>query len=54
MEMATEALLEKVEQESGYQDLQFLLRKQNWMDKLKEVGCFAKERIILNIVTSTF
>ena len=38
MEMATEALLEKVEKETGYQDLQFLLKKQDWMDKLKEVS----------------
>ena len=44
MEMATEALLEKVEQDKGYQDLQFLLKKQNWMEKLKEVSLCLEKR----------
>ena len=37
MNMATLALLEKVENDKGYQDLEFLLRKQGWMDQLKNV-----------------
>ena len=37
MNMATLALLEKVEHDKGYQDLEFLLKKQGWMDQLKNV-----------------
>ena len=37
MNMATLALLEKVENDKGYQDLEFLLKKQGWMDQLKNV-----------------
>ena len=36
VDMATETLQEQVEGK-GYQDLELLLKKQDWMDKLKQV-----------------